>query len=121
MAGLLGATPLPLEWKIYLLGREVVPLPSFPDAASRQPAGYDVLFPVRLRVLGKFTQDEIELAARVAFWQHPPDECGVPEQEPDLEWVKDMPGSGTAVIRVSGDVIPPPVPDLIPSPVPGEE
>jgi hypothetical protein len=71
-------------------------------------AAYEVLFPVRPRMQKQFTREQIEDAARIAFWQHPPDSCTVPEQDLALEWMEDLTGTGTELIRVSGDVIPPP-------------
>lgn len=70
-------------------------------------APYDVIFPVRSRVLAMFSRDEIELAARIAFWQNPPDDCTVLMQVLTLEWTEDLLGSEARVIRVSGDVDPP--------------
>lgn len=99
-----------LDSRVYLLGREVItPLPPEYPAAGQQEASYSVLFPVRPRVLARFSREQVEMAARVAFWQHPPDECVIPEQALDLEWSEDMLGSGTKLIRVAGDVIPPAV------------
>ena len=68
---------------------------------------YDVLFPVRARVTEQFTEAEIYLAARVAFAQHPPDGCSVPEQELDMTWMDDLLEPGARMLRVTGDVTPP--------------
>ncbi len=71
-------------------------------------AAYDVLFPVRARVLERFSRQQIEMAAEVAFWQHPPDGCIVIPQQLTLEWTEVLLDPGAQLIRVSGDVIPQP-------------
>jgi hypothetical protein len=77
-------------------------------------AVYDILFPVRRRVLERFSRAEIEQAAQVAFWQHPPDDCEIRGQDLVFTWLEDLLNPGDKMIRISGDVIPPaagPVPD----------
>jgi hypothetical protein len=70
-------------------------------------AVYDVMFPVRRRVLERFSRAEIEQAAQVAFWQHPPDDCTIPDQDLVFTWLDDLLAPGAKMIRISGDVIPP--------------
>jgi hypothetical protein len=79
------------------------------DAPAAAP--YDVMFPVRARVMSVFHRDQIELAARVAFWQQPPDDCTVPDQELSYTWMDDLLSPEAKMIRISGDVIPPAGPD----------
>jgi hypothetical protein len=74
---------------------------------NSRAAVYDVMFPARARVLERFTQGEVEQAAEVAFWQHPPDDCTVPDQKLDYAWLDDLLAPGAKMIRISGDVIPP--------------
>lgn len=64
---------------------------------------YAIHYWVHKRVLSAFSREEIELAARIAFWQHPPDNCRIPEQELSIIWSQDF-LSGNEVIRVAGEV-----------------
>lgn len=72
-------------------------------------AKYGMLFPVAPRVEATFTQEQIELAAKIAFYQHPPNECTV-TTAPDellLDWSEDLLyAEGQKVIRVTGQVSP---------------
>ena len=68
---------------------------------------YSILFPVYPRMEGEFSREEIELAARVCFFQHPPAEATVTSSREhlDLQW-SDMllPPHGAKLIRVVGEV-----------------
>lgn len=67
-------------------------------------AKYVTLFPVYKRMEKRFTRQQIETAARVCFYQHPPEDHIVdPDQELDLMWASDMVRGGK-LIRVVGDV-----------------
>jgi hypothetical protein len=84
-----------------------VPDPPENGRKDSRAAVYDVMFPVRRRVIAAFSGDEIEHAAQVAFWQHPPDDCTVPDQKLEFTWLDDLLAPGARMIRISGDVIPP--------------
>lgn len=84
-----------------------VSAPSNDQEGRPAAAPYDVMFPVRARVVKAFSHGEIEIAARVAFWQHPPDDCGIDSQELSFTWMDDLLVPEAKMIRVTGDVIPP--------------
>jgi len=70
-------------------------------------ARYSVLMRVLPRTEEAFTREQIEAAAKVVFYTHPPDECVIntPPDDLDLSWTADFIRSGRAVIVV-GDVEP---------------
>lgn len=64
-------------------------------------------FPVHPRVEHAFSRDEIELAAKIAFFQSIPDEqdVNVTPSRLNLQWSESyLEPDGTKLIRVSGDV-----------------
>lgn len=74
-------------------------------------AKYAVLFPVSPRVEAEFTKEQIELAARIAFWQQPAPENMIHPQKLILEWSEEHLGpEGGKFIRIMGEVIPPGAP-----------
>jgi hypothetical protein len=57
------------------------------------------------RTEAKFTREELELAAKIAFYQHPePDNVIPPDQELDIIWSRDF-LRDISLIRVSGEVL----------------
>lgn len=89
----------------------LVPAPVSVPGDKPAAVPYDVMFPVRARVMNVFHKDQIEQAARVAFWQQPPDDCTVPDQELGYTWMDDLLVPEAKMIRISGGVIPPAGPD----------
>jgi hypothetical protein len=69
-------------------------------------AKYAIIFPVSERQKNFFDEEEIELAAKVAFVGHPPEGCTINNaQEFQVSWSQDLMYPGYWAVRVIGDVI----------------
>jgi hypothetical protein len=70
-------------------------------------AKYTVLIMVSPRMEAVFTREQIEQAARVVFYSHPPEQCTIYTTPDDLEilWTADFIRDRRA-IQVIGDVEP---------------
>jgi len=66
---------------------------------------YSVMFSVFPRTERVFTKEQIEEAAKVIFYTHPPRECSINSepQELEIQWSEDYLRGGN-IIRVVGDV-----------------
>lgn len=67
---------------------------------------YAVLFEVSKRMKDSFTNEELETAARVFFYMHPPEECRIntPSSELKVSWSQEYFGMERWAIRIVGDV-----------------
>lgn len=73
-------------------------------------AAYAVIIPVNSRTEASFTREELETAARVAFYTSPPAEYPIntAPAELRLDWHEEFLAGGDKIIRVIGDVDPGP-------------